>query len=267
MPAEGEEMRHSETVMPQSMPQAAAALIERLRVRSPRVHCITNAVAQNFTANVLLAAGCIPSMTLSPEEIGGFVASSEALLVNLGTFDTERRQATEIAVDAAAKRGIPWVLDPVFVDRSPARADFARALIARKPTAVRLNHAEFEILAGAAASPQSVADFARTHACVAALSGKTDLVSDGARGVTIENGHRYMSQVTAMGCAGSALLAACLAVSDDAFVASAAALLMLGIAGECAAEKAAGPGSFAAGILDALAALDAPTLISRARIA
>ena len=28
----------------------AADLIERLRARRPRVHCITNAVAQNFTA-------------------------------------------------------------------------------------------------------------------------------------------------------------------------------------------------------------------------
>ena len=67
--------------------------------RSPRVHCITNAVAQNFTANMLLAAGAVPSMTLSPEEIAAFVARSDALLVNLGTFDRERREATEIAVD------------------------------------------------------------------------------------------------------------------------------------------------------------------------
>ena len=61
--------------------------------RSPRVHCITNAVAQNFTANVLLAAGAVPSMTLSVEEIGPFVAGANALLVNLGTFDHERREA------------------------------------------------------------------------------------------------------------------------------------------------------------------------------
>jgi hydroxyethylthiazole kinase len=76
-----------------------------------------------------------------------------------------------------------------------------------------------------------------------------------------------MSRITAMGCAGSALLAACLAVSDDAFAASAAALLILGVAGEIAADTAKGPGMFAAAILDALYALDAPTLISRARIA
>ncbi|HXZ46436.1 MAG TPA: hydroxyethylthiazole kinase, partial [Pseudolabrys sp.] len=35
--------------------EAAPDVFARLRARGPRVHCITNAVAQNFTANVLLA--------------------------------------------------------------------------------------------------------------------------------------------------------------------------------------------------------------------
>ncbi len=87
-------MRHPGQATRDDVPQIAAALLERLRARSPRVHCITNAVAQNFTANVLLAAGAVPSMTLSAEEIGAFVAGADALLVNLGTFDRERREAT-----------------------------------------------------------------------------------------------------------------------------------------------------------------------------
>ena len=47
----------------------AMTVLQRIRERSPRVHCITNTVAQQFTANVLLAAGAVPSMTLSPQEI------------------------------------------------------------------------------------------------------------------------------------------------------------------------------------------------------
>jgi len=125
--------------------QTAAAVLDRLRSRGPRVHCITNSVAQNFTANVLLAAGAVPSMTLSGEEIGAFVARSHALLVNLGTFDRERREATSIAVDAAVQNGLPWVLDPVFVDRAEQRAVYARDLIFLGPKAIRLNHAEFSL--------------------------------------------------------------------------------------------------------------------------
>jgi hydroxyethylthiazole kinase len=69
-----------------------------------------------------------------------------------------------------------------------------------------------------------------------------------------------------MGCAGSALVAACLAVEPDAFRATAAALVMIGVAGELAAEKAAGPGSFAAAIVDALYNLDGSALTARAKV-
>src|ERR1700752_886038 len=103
----------------------AADVLARIKRRAPRVHCITNSVAQAYTANMLLAAGAVPSMTIAPEEIAAFVSGADALLVNLGTFDAERRAAIEAAVGALGRGGQskPWVLDPVFVERSPARAD------------------------------------------------------------------------------------------------------------------------------------------------
>lgn len=247
--------------------QTAAAVLGRLRERAPRVHCITNNVAQNFTANALLAVGCVPSMTLSTEEIADFVAKADALLVNLGTLDAERRAASETAVATAAGNGVPWVLDPVFVDRSAPRNEFARALLARSPAVVRLNHGEFAALTGREASPAAAVAAAIENATVIGLSGATDLVSDGRRAATIANGHPLMARVTAMGCAGSALVAACLAVEEDAYLATAAALIMLGVAGEHAAQQAQGPGSFAVAILDALYNLDADVLAARAKVA
>ena len=121
------------------LPAITADILERLRERRPRVHCITNAVAQNFTANMLLAAGAVPSMTIAPKEVGAFAARADALLINLGTFDPERQKASLAAIGVANKAGIPWVLDPVFIDRSPPRAAFAKTLVAKKPRALRLN--------------------------------------------------------------------------------------------------------------------------------
>ena len=259
-------MHHSGAATRDNVPQIAAALLDRLRARSPRVHCITNAVAQNFTANVLLAAGAVPSMTLSAEEIGSFVAGANALLVNLGTLDRERREATAMAVEATTRGNVPWVLDPVFIDRSSPRAAFARALIANIPKAVRLNTAEFSTLSGSAPKSEAVAAYARDKKTVLGLSGATDWVSDGERFAAIANGHALMAKVTAMGCAASALVAACLAVEPDAWRATAAALVIIGVAGELAAEKAAGPGSFAVAIIDTLYNLDGPTLIARAKV-
>src|SRR6516165_3697121 len=148
MPAEGAEMRLPKpTPFTSDLPDAAADILARLRARGPRVHCITNAVAQNFTANVLLAAGAVPSMTVAPDEIAQFVARADALLINLGTLDRERREAAEIAAEEAVEEQRPWVLDPVFVDRSQARCDFAANLMARMPRLLRLNRAEFAALA------------------------------------------------------------------------------------------------------------------------
>jgi hydroxyethylthiazole kinase len=259
-------MHHPQAPSRNSVAQAAADILMRVRARAPRIHCITNAVAQNFTANVLLAAGAVPSMTLSPEEIGPFVASAQGLLVNLGTFDRERHQATMIAIDSAAAHKLPWVLDPVFVDRVPPRAAFARELIGRGPTVLRLNNAEFSALSGEAPSGDAAVAFARTSGVVVALSGETDLVTDGERIAAVSNGHPLMAKVTAMGCAGSALVAACLSIGPDAFQAASAALLIIGVAGEIAAEKSAGPGSFAATIIDTLYGLDSAVLVARAKV-
>ena len=251
---------------PVELADIAADVLACVRDRAPRVHCITNNVAQTYTANMLLAAGAVPSMTISPEEIAAFVASADALLVNLGTFDAERREAVDLALGAAEAARMPWVLDPVFIDRSPARAAFARTLLGRRPTAVRLNHSEFVALFGSEASDEAAARAAKTSGTVVALTGDTDLVSDGVRRAAIRNGHPLMGLVTAMGCAGSALLGAALAVESDAWHAAVAALAALGVAGEIAGTSAAGPGSFASAIIDALHSLDRATLRARMRV-
>ncbi len=251
---------------PSDLPQITADILERLRERRPRVHCITNAVAQNFTANVLLAAGAVPSMTIAPKEVATFVRRADALLVNLGTFDTERQKASVKAIGAAGAARIPWVLDPVFIDRSKPRAAFARTLIGKAPRAVRLNAAEFAALAGGKHEAEALARYAAAKNTVIGLTGETDFVLDAKRLAKISNGHPLMAKVTAMGCAGSALVAACLAVEQDAWHATAAALIAMGVAGEIAAGRARGPGSFAVEIVDALYGLDRATLVANARV-
>ncbi len=248
------------------LPVIAADLLGRLRIQAPRVHCITNSVAQAITANTLLAVGAVPSMTIARDEVGAFVERAGALLVNLGTLDAERRATSEAAIETAQRTKIPWVLDPVFIDRSPPRAAYAKALLARKPAAIRLNRSEFLALSGTGGEPEAVANFARTHGAAVGLTGATDVISDGERLVAIGNGDPLMQKVTALGCAESALVAACLAVERDAWRACAAALLIFGIAGELAGRRARGPGSFAVEILDALHGLDGDALMAQARV-
>ncbi len=267
------------------LPAVAADVFARLRERAPRIHCITNSVAQAFTANILLAVGAIPSMTIAPQEVADFAARADALLVNLGTFDAERRAAIEIALEKISEGKRPWILDPVLIDVSQPRAAYARVLAGRKPAAIRLNAAEFLALSGAGAglehfqakrepvrrpetrhAKDALARFAAETASVIGLTGATDIVGDGTRHIEIANGHPLMNAVTAMGCAASALVAACLCVEKDAFAATASALLAFSVAGEIAADMSKGPGSFAVVFIDALHNLDRTMFINRARV-
>lgn len=241
-----------------------ATRLARLRDRAPRVHAITNTVAQTFTANLLLAAGAIPSMTVAPEEAEAFATRADALLINLGTLDQDRREAIPKAIAAAANAGKPWVLDPVFVDASPPRLAFARDLYARGPVVMRANPPEFRALTGREAD--GVADEAALRGIVVALTGPQDRVADATRDIGIANGHPLMSRVTAIGCAGTALLAALLAVEADPYLASVTALVAMGVAGEIAAERASGPGTFPAALVDAIDALNEADISTRIRL-
>ena len=230
------------------------AVLEAVRGHGPRVHCLTNSVARAFTANVLLAIGATPSMSHDEREAGAFVENAGALLVNLGTLDTPMRAAIVAAIDAAGARGLPWVLDPVLADRSAARAAFAGKLLVRRPAVLRLNEAE------AVALGADDLDAARRAGTIVALSGEIDRISAPHDTCEIALGDPLMGQVTAMGCALGAVIAAFIAVSDNRFEGVCAAVHVFGAAGSLAGSQAAGPGSFVPTFLDALFALDAATL-------
>lgn len=55
-------------------------------------------------------------------------------------MDDERRIAIALALDVTTRMRKPWLLDPVFIERSSLRCAFAQDLLARrKLAAIRLN--------------------------------------------------------------------------------------------------------------------------------
>ncbi|OQM76091.1 hydroxyethylthiazole kinase [Pseudaminobacter manganicus] len=235
------------------LPQWPTSMLERVRKQAPRVHCLMNTVVQKLVADGLSALGAIPSMTSSTEEVQDFARKADALVVNLGTLDKQRREAIGLAVDVAAAREIPWVLDPAHCDYSPPRARFAQDLLQRQPTALRANAAEYGLLT----VPDRV---------VAVETGVVDHISFAGQTISVANGDPLMAKVTGTGCLSGAVIAAFLAVDDDRHAATAAAMLVLGVAAEKAALSASGPGSFEPALLDALAALDGGDILERAKV-
>lgn len=233
--------------------ERTAKMLSRIREVAPQVHVLTSTVAQPFSANLLLAVGAQPSMSAAEGEIDAFAERTDALVANLGMLDATRRDALERALPILEARRCPWVLDPVKVERSPERRAFAQHLISAQPAVIRANADEMAVLD----VPAGI---------VRAVTGAVDRIEADGRRLEIEGGHPLMARVTAMGCAGTGLVAATLAVEADPFAATVGALLALAVAGERAAEVAPGPGSFPAAFLDALHALSAAQLVAGARI-
>ena len=95
--------------------------LQQMRTAAPLVHNITNFVAMNPMANVLLAIGASPAMVHAREEVSDFAGLAQALTVNIGTADDAWGAAMVDAAEVMNDAGRPWVLDPVGVGATPFR--------------------------------------------------------------------------------------------------------------------------------------------------
>ena len=263
------------------MAPSPGATLAALRERKPLVHQITNYVVMNETANATLALGALPVMAHAREEVEEMVGLASALVINIGTLSEHWVDAMLLAGKAAAARGIPIVLDPVGAGATRYRTDTAKRLLDELTvTVLRGNAGEVATLVGVEAEVRGVESIggggdpaelareaARSLGVVASVTGAVDHVSDGTRGLAVANGHELLAAVSGTGCMSSAITGCFVAGKpDEPLEAAAEGLAAFGVAGEDAASGARGPGTFHAGLYDALAALDPGTLDGRARI-
>ncbi|MDG4721369.1 MULTISPECIES: hydroxyethylthiazole kinase [Thalassospira] len=266
--------------MTTDLSKTATDLFETMRATNPLVHCITNFVAMNYAANVLLAAGASPAMVHTPEESGEFAAIAGALTVNIGTLSPHWVEGMIAAAKSANDASKPWVLDPVAHFATGYRRDVIAKLLELNPTVIRGNASEIIALAGGQSAGQGVdsgdpveqaeeaaRSLATSQKVVVAVTGEVDFVTDGTRSVRIAGGSPLMPKITAMGCALTALVGAyCAIARDQAFEATVAALTNFAVAGGIAANSANGPASFMTAFVDGLHNLDAATFHQNARI-
>lgn len=250
--------------------QTIWADVQKLRVAAPLVHNITNYVVMNNTANALLASGASPVMAHAPEEVEEMVGIASALVINIGTLSREWIGAMKMAMQAAAKKGIPIVFDPVGAGATTYRTQSCLELLKKTaPTIIRGNASEIMALLDSSiktkgvdsAADERTADaaattLARKYGCVVVVSGEIDLLTDGSTQRYVKNGHALMPKVTGLGCTATALVGAFAAINSDMLAAATHAMAVMGICGELAAETAAGPASLQINFIDSLFNLD-----------
>lgn len=260
-------------------PSAVWRDVVRIREAAPLVHNITNYVVMNTTANALLCIGASPVMAHAIDEMDDMVRLAGALVINIGTLSPAWVDAMLRAGKAASARAIPIVLDPVGAGATPYRTDTAQRLGRDvSPAIIRGNASEIRALVQADATTRGVDSthstgesieharrLAGQYGCVVSMSGAIDVIVCRDATVRVANGHPIMPRVTGLGCAASALTGAFAAVNPSAYEAAVHAMIVMGIAGEIAGERAAGPGTFWVQFLDALYALEESDIGTRMR--
>jgi hydroxyethylthiazole kinase len=256
-------------------PSSLPPLLGRIRQQRPLIHHITNMVVMNDTANITLAVGASPVMAHALEEVEEMVKLARALVLNIGTLTLEQIEAMVRAGKRANDLGIPIVLDPVGVGATSLRTESALRLLRElRITAIRGNASEVGTLVGVAAETRGVDSIslsedrqvvahraAHAFGCTVAITGARDVIADSERLAYVDNGHPLLAAITGSGCMATSLVAAFLAVESDAWLATTAGLVAMGLAGEMAAPKASGPGTFRSHLLDAVALMDEEAIV------
>ncbi|EPY51018.1 thiamine-phosphate dipyrophosphorylase/hydroxyethylthiazole kinase [Schizosaccharomyces cryophilus OY26] len=266
---------HSKISSSSELVAKVGPLFAKTKDYTPLIHHLTNGVAKNFSANVTLAVNASPTMGESKEEVADFAKFAGSLVLNIGTLQV--RETLIYASQIYNSLNRPVVLDPVGVGATKFRTDAISTL---------LNHAYFDIIKGNEGEIMSIAgeegimrgvDSVSQHTltsrvsavqrlaverrCVVAMSGQTDIVSDGKTTYIINNGTSLLGKITASGCSlGSVMGVAVSLIPEDKLLAAVSATLLYNIAGELAVleEKPAtshavqGPGTFLPVFIDKL---------------
>ena len=231
-------------------------ILGNVRERAPLVHNITNYVTVNDCANILLACGGSPIMSDEADDVEDITALCGGLNINIGTLNRNTIPSMFLAGRRANTLGRPVLLDPVGAGASRLRTETAAQLIDQVRFAViRGNISEIKALAQGSASTKGVdadaADqvsaanletvvtfakaFAERTGAVIAITGATDIVTDGRQVCCIKNGNPMMSRITGSGCMLSAMTTAFVAANpDQPFDAVCAAVTAMGLCGELA---------------------------------
>ena len=260
-------------------------ILGNVRGKAPLVHNITNYVTVNDCANILLACGGSPIMSDDADDVEDITSICGGLNINIGTLNRNTIPAMFLAGRQANALGHPVLLDPVGAGASRLRTETAAKLLDEvRFSVIRGNISEIKALAQGGSSTKGVdadeadrvnADnleivvaFARAFAertgAVVAITGATDIITDGEQVCCVANGHPMMSRITGTGCMLSAMTTAFVTANPErTFEAVCAAVIAMGLCGELAHSRLGetdGNATYRTYIIDAVYRLTAQQL-------
>ena len=257
----------------QQVRQAIAKAASDVRANNPLAGSITNTVTIDFVANAQLAVGGSAAMVYLPDEGETLVAAGGAVYMNMGTLFPVYEETVPRTAAAAQAAGKPWVLDPVGIGIGSLRTKLLTQMKEFPPAIIRGNASEVIAVAGlwglsgsaddltrargvdttdtVEAARASAIALARFTGGAVAVSGESDLVTDGETVAISRGGSPLMGKVTGFGCSQGGVLAV-YATQTDPFTAALAGVAHYNLAGTRAAAAADAPASFKVAFIDEL---------------
>lgn len=246
--------------------------VENVKQSNPMAGSITNTVTINFVANAQLAVGGAAAMVYLPDE-GEFLAQAGgATYINVGTLFPVYEQTLPQTAKVLHDTGKPWVLDPVAIGIGALRTKLLSQFKEYKPSVIRGNASEIIALAGlweleggtgqsnvrgvdstdsVSSAKNAAIALAKWTGGAVAVSGETDLVTDGSVVAYSYGGSHFMEKITGAGCSLGGVVAV-YATCASPFIAALTATSVYNIAASRAERKVDGPGSFQVEFLNEL---------------
>jgi hydroxyethylthiazole kinase len=229
-------------------------------------------------------------MSDEPDDVVDITTICGGLNINIGTLNKRSIEAMFTAGKRANELGHTVLMDPVGAGASKLRTDTALNIMDEiKLDVIRGNISEIKTLALGSGTTKGVdadvadavtedtldksvefiKEFANKTGSIIAITGAIDLVSDGDKCYIIRNGRPEMGKITGTGCQLSGLMTAYVTANpDNKLEAAAAAVCVMGIAGEIGREhmqEGEGNSTYRNRIIDAVYNMDSAVLESRAK--
>jgi hydroxyethylthiazole kinase len=260
-------------------PQGVWIDIQTIKKNSPIIHYISENVPSESAVSSLLAIGA-STTACSFSEIEETSLLARSFIVNVAHSSPTWIRTAISALYGNYPKGCPIIFDPCGTGNSPYRTEAVHSLLDQQiVTIVRGNIEEITLLNSypqlfsEAVNCLNVFDYleqakelAIEKGHIVWMSGEIDLITNGETLAFIYNGHGLMEKVCGMGSIATAMTAAFLAVNPDSFLGTVHAAVLMGVAGEIAAQKGSGPGSFHPAFIDALYNISVDQIQERIRV-
>ena len=246
--------------------------VETVKKTNPMAASVTNTVTINFVANAQLAVGGSAAMCYVADECEFLAKVGGSFYINMGTIFPLYEDTLPKTAKVLYELNKAWVIDIVAVGIGEIRTKVLMQIKDYKPSIIRGNASEVITLAGLwgltnqsdsmrakgvdatdeveTAKDAAIALAKFTNGAVA-VSGKTDLITDGDYIAYSQGGSHFMTKITGAGCSLGGVMAV-YATAGDAFIAALTAHAVYNLAAVKATQTATGPASYQTNFIDEL---------------